>query len=249
MIKVGILWQHGTPLPCAVAWSTVNYYHDLSFTNLPNVIINSRHSTPPTSLRGSQPFDIVCNKMPVLLDLLVPFPILELLVTELALIDLVNLSRVSSRYRAILHGFRMHHQKGKQELLVGNHRTSYWEGLKARSILECIEPSHKKNTHKIKSCCLCSLPVCEACIIRDSFLAKRNENTFHQRYRNVCTWCWHYDIPHRRKLLGQASVPKQTIPPKAHPREFCVCSAKNGTLCRTCKVSRRLHCFRPKSGL
>ena len=105
--------------------------------------------------------------MAVLLDLLHPYPVLETLASVMGAGDLFNLSKVSSTYRAALHGFldislverdAVDLSTVRLTLLVGQHQTTCWEKLKARSRLRCSEPQHSKGTDP-KVCILCSMPV------------------------------------------------------------------------------------------
>ena len=176
--------------------------------------------------------------MASLLDLLGAYPVVEALASCLGLGDIINLSRVNSLYRATLHGFRYESLHNQSALFVGQHKTRYWENLKSKSILRCAESRHKPNTHAVKSCRICSFPVCEACIIRDSF-AKRKDNTFHSRYRNMCPTCWRTGNQHKRQSFGTAKP--EVLGTKSAASQLgrlCACTAKDGDLCLACKTAQ-----------
>lgn len=181
--------------------------------------------------------------MALLLDLLYRYPILEKLASSLALGDLFNLSKVNSSYRAVLHGFGkpvfqevMTQCKGnlRPGLCIGAHRTPLWENLKARSRLQCSEPQHKRGSHA-KGCLICSMPVCEACIIKSSF-TKRNDTTFQNRHRPLCSDCWYSGNRHKLHPIGieDGKFPR-SYPDQAANGELCVCTAKDGILCTGCR--------------
>ena len=103
--------------------------------------------------------------MAMLLDLLSPYPVLEKLASLLTLGDLFNLSKVNSAYRSALHGFEKPnldedrprgHGNVRSALLIGAHRTRFWENLKARSQLQCSEPHHKRGSNP-QGCLICSM--------------------------------------------------------------------------------------------
>ena len=184
--------------------------------------------------------------MAVLLDLLSPYPVLEKLASFLSLGDLFNLSKLNSAYRCALHGFEGSHveedkPKGdghvRPALLIGAHRTRFWENLKARSQLQCSEPHHKRGSNP-QGCLICSMPVCEACIIKASF-AKRNENTFQNRHRSLCPDCWYSGNKHKKQPVQVVSNPSpKPYPDQATDGEFCNCTAKSGHICLKCKTEQ-----------
>jgi len=69
----------------------------------------------------------------------------------------------------------------------------------------------------IRSCRVCSMPVCEACIFKSSF-GKWDERTFSNRTRSLCPDC--YNLPGER---------------------LCICTAKDGHLCIECKTKQKYH--------
>ena len=178
--------------------------------------------------------------MASLLDLLCAYPILENLVTVLPLGDLFNLSKTNSTIRASLHGFSDYSfskpsslNTVRPALSIGRHNTSYWKNLKAKSPLCCSELQHTRGDN-VKGCLTCSMPVCEACIIKASF-GKRDENTFPNRTRSLCIECLDSGNSHRESLLnGQ----ERNIKTPYVLRAECICTAKDGHLCLACKTKQ-----------
>ena len=172
-----------------------------------------------------------------LIELLHAYPTLESLVAVLTLGDLFNLSRTNTTIRALLHGFsygsitKPHLLEAvRPALSIGRHNTSYWETLKTKSPLCCSEPQHTKGD-KVKGCRMCSMPVCEACVIKASF-GKRDEKTFPNRTRLLCVDCFNSGIPHQEMSLnGEGNV----VQTPYFMRTECICIAKDGHLCLNCK--------------
>ena len=170
-----------------------------------------------------------------LLDILSCYPILEALLSALPLGALLNLSKVNSEFRAILHNFGcrpLNHRDSKSrkdrlDLNIGRHQTSSWLHCKSLCLLECSEPHHTKGQN-VRGCRMCSMPVCEACIVKSSFGKK--ENTFQARRRYMCKDCW---------ISGNARTGLIRAPDSAilnyDRSELCHCTAKDGTLCLRCK--------------
>lgn len=129
-------------------------------------------------------------------------------------------------------------------LSIGRHNTSHWKNLKNRSPICCSEPQHTKGD-KVKGCVMCSMPVCEACVIKASF-AKRDENTFPNRIRSLCVDCFDSGNPHRETSLNGEGNHRQT---SYLMRPECICTAKDGHLCLSCKLKHnsgadiKNHCF------
>ena len=168
--------------------------------------------------------------MPTLIDLLLQYPVLEPLVTSLTFGDLLNLSRVSSRHRAALHGFE--HANADvtlRNLFIGQHQTTLWEGLKMKSRHTCMEPTHRSTNHKVRNCRLCPRLICEACIIRDSY-SKRVGRMLQTRFRNLCRNCCVQNRPHRRATIGPLVNSRSLV--------TCRCKAKDGVFCLGCKASQ-----------
>lgn len=178
--------------------------------------------------------------MSSLLDLLCAYPILENLAAVLPLGDLFNLSKTNSVFRAVLHGFPItsvtepsYLTNLRPSLSVGRHNTPHWKNLKAKSPLCCSEPQHTRGVN-IKGCLMCSMPVCEACIIKASF-GKRDENTFPNRTRSLCVECFDSGNPHQEVSLTDE---KTIILSPYLTRTECVCTAKDGHLCLGCKTKQ-----------
>lgn len=178
--------------------------------------------------------------MASLLELLCPYPILENLVAVLPLGDLFSLSKTNSNFRALLHGFSIRSLRKlssleavRPTLSIGRHNTSHWKNLKAKSPLCCSEPQHTRGA-KIKGCLMCSMPVCEACIIKASF-GKRGENTYPNRTRLLCVECFDSGNPHQKTLLSEGE--KIVLTPYLM-RTKCLCTAKDGHLCLRCKTKQ-----------
>lgn len=191
-----------------------------------------------------------CTEMASLLDLLSPYPILETLVSALPLGDLFNLSKTNSLFRAALRGFPIPatvrgQLKGKSRataeirptLQIGEHDTIFWRNLKARSPLLCSEPQHTRGD-KIRGCRMCSMPVCEACIIKASF-GKRNENTFQSRTRSLCGHCYDTGNPHKLEPLGSEGPTSPPFRSLRRTQWTCLCTAKDGHLCLQCKTEQK----------
>ena len=178
--------------------------------------------------------------MASLLELLRAYPILETLVAVLPLGDLFSLSKTDSTIRAALHGFSDRLPKKpsllravRPALSIGRHNTSHWKNLKAKSPLCCSEPHHTRGD-KVKGCLMCSMPVCEACVIKASF-GKRDENTFPNRIRSLCVECFDSGNAHQRiSLNGEENI----IHSSYHTRTECICTAKEGHLCLSCKSTQ-----------
>lgn len=180
------------------------------------------------------------DTMSSLLDLLWAYPILENLVAVLPLGDLFNLSKTNSVFRAILHGFPIRSVKEpslptelRPFLSIGRHNTLQWKNLKAKSPLCCSEPQHTRGA-KIKGCLMCSMPVCEACVIKASF-GKRDENTFPNRTRSLCVECFDSGNSHQEISLKDG---QKTVLTPYLMRTECVCTAKDGHLCLRCKTKQ-----------
>ena len=97
--------------------------------------------------------------------------------------------------------------------------------MKADNALVCAEPRHTQGDH-IRGCRMCSMPVCEACIIRDSF-SERDGGIFSNRTRSLCPECYNEgNIP----VEGLGTFPGDTdratmCPPiRESLRAVCVCT-------------------------
>ena len=162
------------------------------------------------------------QEMPTLLDILSLYPSLAAVVCALPFADLLNLSRVNSKYRATLHDFTAVGEaepseiacRVRHDLLIGKHQTQLWRNLKSKSLLLCSEPQHTRGSIPA-GCRVCSMPVCDGCIVKASF--GKRENTFRNRLRYYCVECWHSRTLRKGQLLS------------------CECSANDGWLCLQCK--------------
>ena len=177
--------------------------------------------------------------MPSLLELLRAYPILVNLVAVLPLGGLLNLSKTNSIIRAALHGFSDGFLEKpslltavRPSLFIGRHNTSHWKSLKAKSPLCCSEPQHTRGD-KVNGCLVCSMPVCQACIIKASF-GKSSQNTFPNRIRSLCVECFNSGNPHQETSLNGEEAIIQT---SYFRRTECICTAK-GHLCLRCKTKQ-----------
>ena len=118
-------------------------------------------------------------------------------------------------------------------LRIGWHQTELWKRLKSISQLECSEPFHKRGK-AVKNCRICSMPVCEACVVRSSF--SRNGNTFDNRNRHLCETCFESGNPHKDRLRYGPYGP----PLNYHKMSRCECTPKDGSLCLECREEHLL---------
>ena len=183
--------------------------------------------------------------MASLLDIILMRPIQEALVYKLPLGDLLNLSKTNSTFRAALHGFDFGRQDqellsfahSRPEIRIGQHNTLYWKHCKSRCLLLCSEPHHVRGEN-VRGCRMCSMPVCEACIIKASF-GKRNQRTFWNRTRSLCPDCYKLGNVHRERLMEENGV--KILPTHFDPEEpMCICTAKDGHLCNKCELKQKL---------
>ncbi|KAI9839875.1 MAG: hypothetical protein M1819_000067 [Sarea resinae] len=183
-----------------------------------------------------------------LLDLLNIYPVAESIVASLPLGDLLQLVKVNSAYRDVLHAFPpstpdQAKPKGsvvapsadlssfkQMDLHLGQHQTKYWRNLKTKARKICSEPQHTKGPN-VRGCVMCSMPVCEGCVVRASF--GKQENTFFNRKRHLCQQCWACDNPHSELRLSSS-----TVRSPLYSGELCNCSARDGWLCLKCKTEQ-----------
>ena len=85
---------------------------------------------------------------------------------------------------------------------------------------------------------MCSMPVCEACIIKESF-GKRDEKTFQHRTRTLCPDCYDSDNPHIEQTFKPESKGKDTMHSLSETGITCICTPKDGHLCLRCKIEQR----------
>lgn len=179
-----------------------------------------------------------------LLNVILIQPIQECLLSSLPLGDLFNLSKTSSAFRAAFHGFQFEQRNQellsstqlRPPLLIGQHNTWHWKSCKSRSLLLCSEPHHVRGD-KVRGCRMCSMPVCEACIIRSSF-GKRDERKYSNRTRSLCPDCYALGNVHRERLSKGTGL--ESGPPYLNPGEpVCTCTANDGHLCIRCKAGQK----------
>ncbi|KZF22258.1 hypothetical protein L228DRAFT_149415 [Xylona heveae TC161] len=197
-------------------------------------------------------------------ELLQIYPVAESIAAALPLGALLNLSRVNHVYRDILHGFPFSNPSslcpseeesyigedkipetfpGNPSLHLGQHQTRHWKNLKSKAQLLCSEPQHIKGPN-IRGCVMCSMPVCEACVVRASF--GKNENTFSNRKRYLCQHCWASGVPHKECHFNSTQkdrhgtyLPVSCSKGSDYSGDICTCSAKDGWLCLACKIQQR----------
>lgn len=85
---------------------------------------------------------------------------------------------------------------------------------------------------------MCSMPVCEACIIKESF-GKRDEKTFQHRTRTLCPECYDAGTPHIDQTIKPGMKGKNTIHSLSETGSTCICTPKDGHLCLKCKIEQR----------
>ena len=170
--------------------------------------------------------------MALLIDILLISSIQENVSSHLAHGDLSNLSKINSEYRAVLHRVRIgsSNQEIRRSLYSGQHGSPYWRRLKAKGLWVCSESHHVQGT-VVRDCRMCSMPVCEACVIKVSF-RKHNEGTFATRCRSLCPDCYNSGNTHGGRFSRDAHS-SHSLPNLIHP--YCSCTAKDGHLCLECK--------------
>lgn len=182
-----------------------------------------------------------------LFDLLYASPVAENLASCLSAGGLLNLARTSSQYRAILHDFDLASRRPDQESsmtarsdpAIGKHHTGRWESLKRKTQWVCGSSKHTKGSTP-RYCRFCSIPICEACIVRDSF--GKSEKTHLNRTRYLCKDCWLNGTPHRRCRIDTVGKAPWKNPYVFAPDEgdFCTCAAKDRWVCPECKDVQNL---------
>ena len=170
-------------------------------------------------------------------DLVSTYPIIDCLVRYLSLGELLSLARVNTVCRARLHGFStrgLQENKNRPirpELRLGKHQTALWQALKAKCRLICSDNSHTMGSRP-RGCRMCSMPVCEACIIRSSLATYGNIHSKRQRY--LCQYCWFSGKPLRTQLVTKPQPDRYVGAAEDFPG-FCACSVSDGWLCQACK--------------
>ncbi|KAH8697418.1 hypothetical protein BGW36DRAFT_378669 [Talaromyces proteolyticus] len=181
--------------------------------------------------------------MPTLLDVLYPWPVVSTLALNLGVGDLLQLSRVNSAYRAVLHGFPRpeRHDSNRHDsasvrvrpdIFVGHHQSSYWKNLKSTAQMSCAEPHHRRG-YRAELCRYCSFPICDACVVRESF--DQVTSAWRTRTRHLCVSCWADGTPHQNRTYS--GPPAETTPYTFAPGEgdFCQCTAADGWICAECR--------------
>jgi hypothetical protein len=196
---------------------------------------------------------------PTLLSVVRQWPVASNVAQYLPAGSLINLARTSTSLREILHGFESRSTSelhthiwsdsriftssedankdagpSNEVLHIGAHRTAYWEGLKRLAPFTCSSKSHTKG-EKTKSCRYCSMPICESCVVKHSF--GKNENTSKNRCRFMCQRCWDTgNVRKERRYSGRVSAAgAYSYKSAAADREFCICTTKDGWVCKDCK--------------
>ena len=113
-------------------------------------------------------------------------------------------------------------------LKIGWHQTELWKKLKSTSMMECSETFHKRGK-VCKTCRICSMPVCEACIMKLSF--SRMGSAYNTRERHLCDGCFESGNPHGDKL--RYGPDHGLIDYKSLRR--CICTARDGFICAECR--------------
>ncbi len=101
----------------------------------------------------------------------------------------------------------------------------------------CSELNHTRGDN-IRGCLMCSMPVCEACIIKESF-GKRDEKTFQHRTRTLCSDCYDCETPHVEQTLNPRMKGKDAIHSLSETESTCICTPRDGHLCLRCKIEQR----------
>lgn len=204
--------------------------------------------------------------IPELADLLAIWPIAESLAMQTPVGDLITLSRSSTSLRSALHGQILPTRTEKSAIglvrhdelrpPVGHHQTSDWAQLKSIAPFVCSSTTHTRG-QKTKPCKYCSRPICDACIVRDSF-KRPNEKTFQNRLRYFCKECWSEGRPTQSfkypvlPIRDDATVhdkPRVEVEGDTHSGdadEFCKCNLKDdGWLCLECKSDQNSSALTP----
>lgn len=175
-----------------------------------------------------------------LIDLLYEYPVLEALIEALPFDGLLSLARASSLCRAILHDFPADGSTessklpntNRPQLFIGKHNTKLWMSLKSKAGVRCSEPHHTKGS-RIKGCRLCSMLVCESCIVKSSYFS--TNVTMGSRRRYLCRTCWNTGNPHKERKFGKAIDQKFcSYQRQAEVRGSCICTIQDKWLCSKC---------------
>ena len=105
-------------------------------------------------------------------------------------------------------------------------------------VLLCWEPQHTGG-YVLRGCLRCTIPICDACVIKDAF--GKRESTYQNRRRYVCAECW-YRIDHLTvRPRGLQSKTRSAYAKLAESQNFCQCSVHDGWLCSRCKTEQNFN--------
>ena len=125
------------------------------------------------------------------------------------------------------------HKSGIQDGgLLGLRSIMVRSDLKA---LICRELHHTEG-YVIRCCLRCTMPVCDACIVKDAF--EKEEATYYNRRRHVCAECWDRRQHSVLQSDGSQSREQVSFAMRAESKELCQCSVHDGWLCSRCKVEQ-----------
>lgn len=136
----------------------------------------------------------------------------------------------------------LHHMNGdgrtvrdghnRTALNLGQHQTGLWQHLKSISQMQCHEARHTKGKGP-KGCRMCSMPICEACVVKSSFA--KGSSTYPTRYRQLCTTCWAANNHLMEQLRHGPDASRSRYLKES---QMCMCAAKDGILCSECKENQ-----------
>lgn len=196
------------------------------------------------------------DQRPTLEAILALWPVADNTSLHLGVADLISLARASVSTRLSLHGFRNDPQlpqtsatgnsttdpPPREFLNIGLHDTLYWRRLKDNAAFECSSVTHVRGEN-IHPCKYCSRPICEACIVRDSWIrGKGKENTFVNRCRSYCSKCWESGNLSKSRRFQLASSEDYSSD------HVCTCTNKKDSwLCVPCKNIQNAEALSEKS--
>lgn len=102
-------------------------------------------------------------------------------------------------------------------------------------VLLCWDPQHTKG-YVSKGCLRCTLPTCDACVIKNAY--GKQDSTYADRRRLVCVECWSRSEHPEIQLNRLQSRPQVSYAKRAEFEEFCQCTALDGWLCSRCKTEQ-----------
>ena len=171
-----------------------------------------------------------------LTSVLTPWLVAATVAEYLSVGDLIQLARSCTALRATFHGFFSPDSpipgRVRSSLQIGNHQTSGWRTLKSRATLGCVSVGHRsRQQHETRPCRLCSIPVCQACIVRVSF-SKPLRRTYPDRVRYMCTDCWELGNPQRKRKF---TTPQERQMTAYVDEGVCECTPREIWVCSTCQ--------------